>query len=79
MSYKQNAGKSLQNELFCADTVRERLRELRIGEHERLMAEAHLARAEAIAELLARAAAAVRGAARALLRRPWRRIAEASH
>lgn len=79
MSYKQNAGKSLQNELFCADTVRERLRELRIGEHERLMAEAHLARAEAIAELLARAAAAVRGAARVLLRRPWRRIAEASH
>jgi len=62
------------------DAIRERLREVRIGEHQRLIAEAHLARAEAIADLLARAIQSVRGATRALrarLDRPWQRIASA--
>ncbi|MEW5863506.1 MAG: hypothetical protein AB1773_07935 [Pseudomonadota bacterium] len=56
--------------------MRDRLRDIRIGEHERLIAEAHLARAEAIADLLARAIESVRGATRALSR-PWQRIAAA--
>lgn len=66
-----------QVELFSEDAVRDRLRDIRIGEHERLIAEAHLARAEAIADLLARAIESVRGATRALLSRPWQRIAAA--
>lgn len=57
--------------------IRDRLQEVRLSEYDRLVAEAHLARAEAIADLIARAIEAVRGAARALLSRPWRRIAAA--
>lgn len=57
--------------------IRDRLQQVSLSEYDRLIAEAHLARAEAIADMIARAIEAVRGATRALLSRPWRRIAAA--
>lgn len=70
---------AIENRGNATDPVLARLREIQIGEHERLVAEAHLARAEAIAELLARASARVRSAIRALFKRPRQRVAEALH
>jgi hypothetical protein len=77
MSHAMKKSNPFQVEPFSRDAVRDRLRDIRIGEHERLIAEAHLARAEAIADLLARAIESVRSATRALLSRPWQRIAAA--
>jgi siroheme synthase len=57
--------------------IRERLREVRMGEYERIVAQAHLARAEAIAELLVRAAALAKKAVRGVLGRPLGRITAA--
>ena len=53
----------------------QRLDEMRIHEYERISAKAHLARAEALADLLAHAGGAARGLFRRLVLRPLRRFA----
>ncbi|MBI1943001.1 MAG: hypothetical protein HYS35_04980 [Betaproteobacteria bacterium] len=54
-----------------------RLGQMGLSERERLMAEARLARAEAIAELLVRMTGAVKRLFRAVLLRPIRRLTSA--
>lgn len=54
-------------------TLIERLKEVRMPEYERLAAEAHLARAEAIADLLVRAAGTLKAVARRRVIEPVRR------
>lgn len=49
---------------------------VRMPEYQRLLARAHLERAEAVAELIARAASAMRSAAKALVVRPLHRAFE---
>lgn len=54
-----------------------RLDQVRLSDHARLRAEANLARAEAMAELIARAAGAVKRLYRTALLRPIRRLTSA--
>lgn len=61
------------------DILRSRLGDIRMSERERLVAEAHLARAEAIAELMARFGAWVKRMARILVVRPIARLSESLH
>jgi hypothetical protein len=59
------------------DLVKARLGEIRMPAHERLLAEAHLARAEAIAEAIVTAARFVKRAVLRHVLRPIRRFAAA--
>ena len=61
------------------DILSSRLRDIRMSGQERLMAEAHLARAEAIAELMVRFSAWVKRMARLLVLRPIARLSESLH
>ncbi len=61
------------------DLLSERLRDIRMSDQDRLIAEAHLARAEAIAELTSRFAAWVKRAARTWIVRPAGRLADSLH
>ena len=56
------------------DPVYAQLDQIRMPAYERLMAEAHLARAEAIADLLAAAARKIKSLGRVFLVRPIRRV-----
>lgn len=58
------------------DPLIKRLKEIRMPEYERLIAEAHLARAEAIADLLVRAAQGFKALARKVVLEPARRTLE---
>jgi hypothetical protein len=61
------------------DLLSERLRDVRMSDQDRLIAEAHLARAEAIAELLSRFTAWVKRTVRTRVVRPAERLAESLH
>ncbi len=61
------------------DLLSERLRDIRMSDQDRLMAEAHLARAEAIADLVSRFAAWVKRTVQARVVRPAERLAESLH
>lgn len=60
------------------NTPLERLQQIRMGAHDRLMAEAHLARAEFVADVLVGAMDLAKRGLRALVLRPFRRAAAAS-
>lgn len=56
---------------------RDRLAQIRMSAYDRILAEAHLARAEAIADLLVGAATFVNRGLRALVLRPFQRVTAA--
>ncbi len=62
-----------------APSTLDRLNEVRMGAHDRLMAEAHLARAEAIADLMARGWQLLVKGLRAIFLRPYARRTAASN
>jgi len=58
-------------------TPRDRLQQIRMGAHDRLVAEAQLARAEALVDVVLSVVASVNAGLRALVVRPFRRITAA--
>lgn len=58
-------------------TPLDRLQQIRMGAYDRIVAEAHLARAEAIADLLVGAARFLDAGLRALVVRPFQRVTAA--
>lgn len=59
------------------NTPLDRLQQIRMGAHDRLLAEAHLARAEFLADVLIGAMDLAKRGLRALVLRPFRRAAAA--
>lgn len=67
----------ISNSKLEGNTPLDRLQQIRMGAHDRLLAEAHLARAEFLADLLIGSMDLAKRGLRALVLRPFQRVTAA--